>query len=131
MLTSLKINSALFICSAFIFRLLFVNVGAISSLNTKHTGKPAKSQVTNTLKRRKPCEASGKTENGGRPMLEICESDSDDNDKFKVKPSLLITLFYFFVTNKVSYSIQKIIPSGEFLSDALPQRYLLFQVFRI
>jgi hypothetical protein len=130
MLTGFKINSALVLCTAFIFRLLFVNGGAISSLNTNYTAK-VKSPVSTVLKTTRPCEASDNTKNSDRPVLEICETGANDDDKFKAKPSLLATLFYSQVTGKVIYSLQNIIPPGKFLSGSLPQRYLLFQVFRI
>lgn len=130
MLSGLKINSALLLCTAFIFRLLFVNAGVISSLHTQYS-KYANARFANTIKRHAPCEASANLKGDERSLLEICETDADDDDKFKVRPSVLSTLVYLLVTKNLSYSVQKVIPSGDLVSGSLPQRYLLFQVFRI
>jgi hypothetical protein len=130
MLTGIKINISIIICFTFIFRLLFVNISFVSNINSQVV-RTNKSSFSSALKRNRHSESFNNFKSEEIQVLEICEDDSNDDDKFKSKIFLLTRAFYLLVTNKTIDEAQEIISTDKLLSNTLSHRYIAFQVFRI
>lgn len=127
MLRRLKINTAMLICFAFVFRLLTINIGILTSSDGLQKNHSVKNHFTNVLKRRNI--PSGGTGNSDTPVVEICEEDADSEDLFKTNPQSLMQVLYFIFDKSVN-SGHKIF--SKFSKDfSLSHRYLMYQVFRI
>ncbi len=105
MLTRVKTITSLLICLTFILRLLFVNIGLISSLNTKQNNSNIRSHFSSIMKRRKGPDIIKGTENRQCTTTEICEENSNDEDNISKHPPLvLLRTLYSFILNKTSLS---------------------------
>jgi len=131
MFKSLKINTAILICIAFIFRLLFVNIGLISSLETQQSKSIIKTHFSSTIKKRRQIQSSNNLINSGYSAIEICEEDTDEASLLKSNPFLLVQILFSFFWNKINSQIKKITSFYNYLSYNSSHRYLAFQVFRI
>ncbi len=131
MLGNLKINTALFICSAFIFKFLFLNIGAVSSMTTHQTKQLAKTRFSATAKRNRGSEVADHSTACNYSTLEFCEESSKDDDHFKLNIFLPLLVLYVLVTGKLSGSLQKIIPSPQHFAYTSSHRYLTLRTFRI
>lgn len=129
MLQSLKIIPAAFICIAFLFRLLFVNIGFIS-LSAKQIGF-AKSHVSSALKKKNQPEVDTAAGNYGYSVQEICEEGSNEDSSSKSKPFQFIQILYSFFSGNIDATLEKITPFYTYCSYTPSHRYLTFQVFRI
>jgi hypothetical protein len=128
---SLKIKTALLVCTAFVFRLLFVNIGIIPTFNTPLNNTFINSHFSTIMKRRKnvdPLNNSGVREYS---QIEICEQNSNNKDTlFKTKLFLLLKTIYSFLPNEV-YSL-KSSALFDFVNSKLSSRkYLAISVLRI
>src|SRR3954469_5808226 len=94
MLGLIKINTALLLCTVFIFRILFVNIGIISSQNTKQNNSSVKTHFSTVIKKRKNFEATNNSGNCDYSLVEICEEDVDDDIHLKSSPLFLIQVLY-------------------------------------
>lgn len=126
-----KINIALFICTAFIFKLLFVNISFISSSNISQNNTSVKEYFSTIVKKTTSAEIANNTKTSEYPVLEICEENSDDDDQFKSNPFFAIQLFYSLIIHKTKDSLEKITPFYNHLSYTSSHRYLAFRVFRL
>lgn len=129
MIPGLKINTAMMICFAFIFRLLFVSAGTVSSINA-HTAA-AKKNIAIALKNRKT--QIDPVENTTTPKysaVEISEEDSDDEVQHKISTPLLMQ-FNFSVADNIRTLIQPISPFSKYYTCNSVQRHVEFRVFRI
>jgi hypothetical protein len=130
MLIKLKINTATLICFAFIFRLLFVNIGVISASNANNS--IIKRHFSSVIKkRRKNIDPINNSKNPGYLSVEILEEDSNDDDQFKLTPSILIHIFYSKIESKIKNTLKKITPFNKYFSYKSSYRYIEYQVFRI
>ncbi len=133
MIKNLKIHIALLVCVVFLFRLLFVNIGIISSLNTKQSSAVAKSILSSVMKkRRKNNEAIVNSYAKEYSVIEICEEENEnDEDNFsKINPFILIGYLYSALANKFD-SLKSKIPF-DFLNYKLSsKKYLAISVLRI
>jgi len=131
MLGSLKINTAILICSAFLFRLLFVNIGFISSLTTPQNKSFIKSQFSSSQKRRKNADILSNSNVKVYSIIEICEENSNDEENFsKANPFIFIQFLYSFFANKIASSKSNAL--FDFLNCNLsPRKYLTISVLRI
>lgn len=131
MLGSLKIKTALLICTAFAFRLLFVNIGIISSLNTHLNSTFINTHFSTIMKRRRnvdPLNNSGVREYS---QIEICEENSNSKDNlFKTKLFFLLKTIYFFLPNKV-YTLKSSALFDFANSKLSSKKYLAISVLRI
>jgi hypothetical protein len=126
----LIINTAILICSAFIFRLLFIHIGIISS-SDNHTKGIIKAHFSTILKRKKNAEASNYSANHREyALVEVFEEDSDEN-KFKPKANLLGPILYSLVADEIKSNFNKKEASYKSFSYTSTHRYLSLQVFRI
>ena len=132
MLGRLKINTATVICLAFIFRLLFVNIGVISASNTNQNNNIIKRHFSTVIKkRRKNVDPVNNSVIIGFSPLEIFEEDSDNDDQFKLTPFILIHFFYSQIECKIKDTLKKITPFNKYFSYKSSYRYIEYQVFRI
>lgn len=132
MLGRLKINTATLICLAFIFRLLFVNIGFIASSNTNQNNNIIKRHFSTVIKkRRKSVDPINNSVSLGYSPLEILEEDSNNDDQFKLNPFFLIHVFYSKVECKIKNALKKITPFNKYFSYKSSYRYIEYQVFRI
>lgn len=130
MLRKLKINTALIICVAFLFRLFTLSAGFISSLddqqNTHLKGYYAfitKKEITHI----EPVTNSQTSYSD----LEFSEEDSDDENEFKLHTSFILELFSAPIQHSVIKQIAVITPSNKHYLCSSSQRHLEFGVFRI
>ncbi|MGZ3884821.1 MAG: hypothetical protein ACXVPQ_09855 [Bacteroidia bacterium] len=130
MLKNLKINTALFLCTAFVFRILFVNLGIISSLSTQQNGSTVKNQLASVMKRKQHTEASNPTRSCEYSVVEIYEEDADDDNQVKSNPFVLTQVLYSSVAGETGSNLKKITPARAYCSDTSSYRCLI-QVFRI
>lgn len=131
MLRNFKINSAVLICMAFVFRLLFVNIGVVSSLNTRQFNSHAKHHFSTLAKKGRSLEASDNSGTRDYLAIEICEEDSDEENEIKSDPSSLLQVLYCGVVSKINDGLKKITATHHSLSYTATHRYLAFKVFRI
>lgn len=130
MLGTLKINTALFICSAFIFKFLFINVGSLHSDSFQNPGLPKSSSVR-AADKQTVFDAPDNSKNNQFSGYDICEESSNDDEHFKLNIFLPMLVLYVLVSGKPLELVQKIIPSPTHFSYTSSQRYLLLQTFRI
>ncbi|MBI3518207.1 MAG: hypothetical protein HY062_02460 [Bacteroidetes bacterium] len=131
MLTRIKINTATLICFAFIFRLLFVNIGIIPFFNTHHNSASVSKHISAPIKRTKTAEVADNTRNSEYSTLEICEEGPDDENQFKLNCFTLVKPFYALSIDKAGHDLKQKSPFYQHLSYITSHRYLAFQVFRI
>jgi hypothetical protein len=132
MLRGLKINTAALICVAFIFRLLFVNIGLVSSLNTSQNNSTIKRLFSTVIKkRRKQFDPITSSKNTGYSTVEILEEDSNDEELFKLNPFPLLFIFYSQIENKIKDTLKKITPFNKHFSFNSSNRHVEYRVFRI
>jgi hypothetical protein len=127
---SFKVNTAILICTAFVFKLLFVNIGVISSLNTKQNTRFVKAHISALKKRRRHSEPLNNSGNCEYSVVEIYEEDPN-NDEFKSNPFFLIQVLYSLAARKAENNLTKLTLSSKYFSDIPLHRYLTFHVFRI
>jgi hypothetical protein len=132
MLGRLKINTAALICLAFIFRLLFVNVGVISSLKTNQNNNIIKRHFSTVIKKRsKNVDPINNSTSSGYSPFGILEEDNDNDDQFKLNPFTLIHFFYSRIECKIKNTLKKITPFNKYFSYKSSYRYIEYQVFKI
>lgn len=132
MLGVLKINTTFLICSAFIFRLLFVNIGLVTSINTSHNNSSVKKYFSTILKKRKSFDPIYNSVSFGYSSAEILEESLDDDDEqFKLSPFNLLLVFNSKVETKIQNVLKKITSFNKRFSFSSSERYIEYQVFRI
>ena len=131
MLSSFKINYAVIICCAFVFRVLFVNVGIISSLNTHQNKGVVKAHFSGNIKKRRNVDAPNTTGNYEYSATEICEEGADENNSSKSNPFLFTQVLNSLFAGKINSTTEKISPFLSYFSYPVSPRYLAFQVFRL
>lgn len=122
-----KINTALLICFAFIFRLLFINIGVTSSLNTKQTNLSAKKQVLSNTH----FEPLNSSSDLMYSTLDMLEEDSSDENQFKLNPFVLVYVLYFNEKAKIENTFKNFTSSNWHFAYNASYRYLEYRVFRI
>ena len=132
MLGKLKINIAVLISMAFIFRLLFVNIGLVSSFNTSQNNSTIKRHfLTVVKKRRKQFDPIINSKNFGFCGAEILEEDSNEEELFKLSTFSLLFLFHSSLESKIENTLKKITSFNKYFSFNSSHRYLEYRVFRI
>jgi hypothetical protein len=131
MFTHLKIYTAIVICTVFVFRLLFVNMGIISSLNAQQNSILAKSHFSTILKRSKHSDISNNSTKNENSFPEICERNpSGEEDSVKENSPAILSFFQSLLT-RITF-----IPKSSFLFDLIkcdlyPKKYLALSILRI
>jgi hypothetical protein len=126
---NLKLSAATLVCLAIIFRLLFINVGLISSLSSSSSKLFAKH--SSVLKKRRRIEVSAAANLKDYSALEICAEDPDNEEEMEksTAPPLFISLFSF-----VKHLV--FLPKSNFSFDTIkcglfPKKYLALSVIRV
>lgn len=129
----LKIKTVLLICLAFVFKLLFVNIGAFASLELS-SGKPVSDHSTFIFKKRiihdgnasvKPVLAS---EQMMQELTEESPENEEDSGQFK-KATFLFALFAFL---KVAFDAPKLlVPFYRIKCQLQPKKFLALSVIKI
>lgn len=131
MMKRIKMNTALFICAAFAFRILFFNIFVISSLNFQQTDRVVKTHFSTAMKRRVNFETTDNSENVLHSFAEICEEkDTNENGQFESNPFFLIQALYSFSTSETASKLKRLISFYNYLSYSSSHRYLMLQVLR-
>ena len=132
MLRKIKINTAALVCIAFIFRLLFVNIGLVSSFNTHLCNKTIKHHASALItKTETQVEPVSDSINFGFPSAAIAEEGSDDDEQFKLSTFSLSHVFYCQIQSKIENTLKKISSFNKHFAYNSSQRYLEYQVFRV
>lgn len=127
----IKINTAAFICVAFIFRLFILNAGALSAPVSLYNSASLKSNFAlegHTAKSYHASDAAGRQD---FPAVEICEEDSDENNELKSNSLLFLPFFYSFTCDMIGERPAPAAFTPHFLSYISSHRYLALRVFRI
>ena len=131
MLAHFKINSALIICLAFIFRVLFVNVGVISSLTSLQTKAFTKPNLSLNTKRQLIAETPANSVTAENSPMEACEEDSNEENEVKSNSFFLIQVLFSFALNTVDPQLTKTTDFSQYASYTSSDKLLAFQIFRI
>ena len=128
MIKNLKLNTALFICTVFVFRILFFNIFAVSSFNFQHANGIVKAHFSTVMKRRIHSEAAEFSENAEYSFKRITEAEAPNEDEqSESNPFFLIRILLSLLTREVP---NKLAAYYNHLCFTSSHRYLLFQVFR-
>lgn len=128
----LRINTAFFICLAFIFKLFLVNLGLLTSLSANQNKNLAYSQVKSETLNAGHFLFSSYSDKIDYSAIEVCcEEESNDDDQFK-SIHFPVSQSYFSINSyNVSNDLEKTnADSKHSICQPVPL-YLAFQVFRI
>lgn len=131
MFTNWKISTAFLLASVFLFRILFVNIGIISTLNTQRNKGTITTYFSSTLKKRRQIENVNSTTNSPYAGVEICEEDTSETNTTKSTSFFLLQVLYSFFTNKIGDSLKRSAVFSAFQLYSSSPRYLTLQVIRI
>lgn|GEM_PF-969284 len=127
-----KTNTALFISLTFVFRILFVNVYAVTPVKTSHSNKLTASHYTKLLKkRRRITETDTKSTKEIYSAVEVCEENSDnEEEQIKASSSVLLSFLYSLFSKTLNSS-----ESNNLFYfrnyNLFPKRYLSLSVLRV
>ncbi len=126
-----KINTAIIISLAFIFRLLFVNIGILPEFQTSQTNKLLNSHFSTVQKKRRQAQASVQYNIKDYGSIEVCDEDLDGEEDL-IKANLPVILSNFFSFFNPGSLIQKSIVSFDLIKCTLyPKKYLALSILRI
>jgi hypothetical protein len=129
MITAFKINTAIIVFLAFIFRLLFVNVGWLSSNNSSQNQPLAKSSIV--THKDQSSELKSHSYSRDYMLIELCEEDSD-NEEDVVKTHPPVVLFFLqSLFGKIEGSEGSDNPFDSIKCNLFPKRYLSLSILRI
>ena len=132
MLRILNINTASLLCTAFVFRLLFVNISLVSSLNTNHNNSTIKRHFSSVIKkRRKQFDLATTFKSNGYSTSEILEEVTDNEELFRLNAFPILFLFYSKIEIKIKDVLKRITPFNQHFAFNSSHRYLEYRVFRI
>jgi hypothetical protein len=127
----LKIHTASSICTAYIFRLLFVTIAFIASVNTARAASVKSNYASfadRSVQHVKPLDNQAVS---AYAMVEIAEEDSDDNDPLKLDASMLPQFFYFLPGSGIMDQPKAIRYFDKCFTYNSSPRYIELRVFRI
>jgi hypothetical protein len=131
MLQSLKQNIATIICFAFLFKLISVNVGVVSSIETKSVCDSYLQLSSNIKDRIYNSTVISSFKNTSDSVSELLEEDIDEEDLFKISSFALI-LFFCYRIDKVSKDgLTKLCAFNKYFLFKSSNRYIEYRVFRI
>ena len=129
---NIKIQFATFVAFAFIFRLLFVNVGLTTYFTSTHNHKLVKSHFSSNIKkRRKQADTSVQEPSVKYSVVDVYEEEIDLEQEFeKANTPAVLAIFYSLFSDIVS-SIKRVIPFDYIKCELHPKRYLSLSVLRL
>jgi hypothetical protein len=132
MIRTLKINIAFFVCAAFLFRLLFINVDAFASLNfPQKPGALKHFSLGRFEKTEKISNISSRCDSNEFAMQDVYEEETENEDDFSfVKIPVFFSVFFGFLTEANDALVSGI--SFDHTKYSLsPKKYLVFSTLRI
>jgi hypothetical protein len=129
MLKGLKINIAVLVCTAFIFKLLFFNMNALAGVNSLQATIAAK-HFTPKLKKRNE-RAEVQTTDGKEDVIEQAydEGIEIEDGSITLKTPPFATLYSFLKV--LSGSLKLNIPFDFIKCNLYPKKYLALSVLRV
>ena len=128
----LKTNIALLICLVFISRLLFINISLLSVSGTQQANGMLAKYFSSTQKRKHSTEIVVRDNAIDYSDVEVCEEDSDDDEKglMKVNSPVILSISTSFLdyatfTPKTNSAFDLI------KSDLYSKKYLALSILRI
>lgn len=130
MLKHLRINAAIFVCLAFIFRLLFVNFSFFPECHSLRSDKLSSEDFSSIKKRRRLSNVDAKSDVKYYSQAEVFEEGSgSEEDSGKAASPLILSVLYSFF-HQVSFA------KPGCLFDLIkcqlyPKKYLALSILRI
>jgi hypothetical protein len=121
----LKINTALFICTAFVFRIVFFNVFVISSSNFQNANRLVKTHFATAMKRRVNIDFSNAESYSDAEL-----GEEKKESKFESNPFFLLQAVYSLITREMKSKLRGLTLFCNYLSTISSHRYLVLQVLR-
>lgn len=128
MLRRLNINTALLICFAFVFRLLFVNISSLVAQSSHPQKSAVKSYTSIVIKRAKHFDVATTVLCAQYNSTEFCEEEDDDE---KIKNPRLVKYIDWLIIHPVKNIFKSIFGVYQSYCYCQSHRYLRLQVFRI
>jgi hypothetical protein len=127
MMKNWKINTALFVCAAFIFRILFFNVFVAAPVKPQSADLLTKTNFSTVKKRKAEFSVAGHMAS----IAEVREEKYIHQRTFlDSTSSALIQLIYSPHAEQITTTLSKIFPSLQYFSHFDSHRYLTLQVLR-
>jgi hypothetical protein len=131
MLKGLKINTAVLVCAAFIFKLLFFNVNALAGVNPLHATIASKHLTAKLKKRNEYAEAAVQTTDSKEAVIQQAydEGIEIEDDSISLEAPIFSTCYFFF--NELSDSPNLNILFDFIKCNLYPKKYLALSVLRV
>jgi hypothetical protein len=129
MLKGIKINTAVLVCTAFIFKLLFFNMNALAGVNSLHATVVVKHSCPKLKKRNESAEVQ--TNDGQEAVIQQAydEGLEMEDDSITLKAPPFATLYSFLKV--LSDSPKLNIPFDFIKCNLYPKKYLALSVLRV
>lgn len=125
-----KINTALVLCTAIVFKVAFFHVFTNSSLSHHRLHQPNKTSFLAAQVRKLEFETAGNLETVENSIVEICEEENA-HERYGLESSpSLIQLIYSPLADLASAKLNGILPTDHHHSHFSSCRYLTLQVLR-
>lgn len=129
MIKALKINTAMLICFAFVFRLLFANISTAVAQSPTQQISNAKLVCNAHVKSLTGIEKTNNVLNNQNANVEFCEEETDDDEKQKA--FLLTQLDCHLLLSSFNSAHQSTYNCYQSFCYSCSCRYLTLQVFRL
>jgi hypothetical protein len=129
MLKKLKITTATFICLAFIFRLLFINVSLTNAVNSPQSGKLVNHFTS--LQKRKIVAETVQSHSKDFSIVELLEERTDtEEQQVRLSVVTIFSVLHSFISPVVS-SLFSVAAFDNIKCNLFSKRYLSLSVIRI
>jgi hypothetical protein len=129
MFKGLKINIAIIICVAFLFRLFSLSLSSASSPNESNI--PESTYLTYVIKKGTSFVESEKNSKPIFTEIIFSEEDPDDENEHKSFTPILLESFCSLTVRSIESHVKAITPINKHFASNSSQRHLEFGVFRI
>lgn len=127
-----KTTTALLICSAFVFRLLFLEITFLSFNGISKTSLPLTQHISSSKNKISEADVSSSENIKYYSAVEVCEENSDNEEDFaKFHSPVILSIVYSAFLNQLNFIPKPNILFG-FIKSGLPlKKYLSISVLRI
>lgn len=127
----LKINIAIVISVAIIFRLLFINIGLLSSFSTPQTNNLLSNYFSGVQKNKPQDQTDVKANVKDYTAMYVCDEGSDNKEDLVKASSPAISFLFFCFVSRILFT-EKLNSSFDLIKcDIHPKRYLALSILRI
>lgn len=127
-----KIHFSTLVVFAFIFRLMFVNVGFTSVFNLNQNHKLVKTHSSSNIKnRRKQADTSVQDPSVRYSVVDVFEENFDSSQKLEKANTPAVLAIFYSLFSRIISSIKQVIPFDYIKCELQPKRYLSLSVIRI